>query len=99
MPNKGVLFTLVAFVAAFEAIVISYYNTVPWYLFAVMYAFTGIALKFAIATFNLHAGHAMFDILSVIFVTMISATQRHISNKDKIGLLLAVASLGLMYKD
>lgn len=99
MTNKGVLFTLVVFVAAIEAIVISYCNTVPWYLFAALYALTGIALKFVIATFNLHTGHAMFDILSVIFVTMISATQNHISNKDKLGLLLAVAALGLMYAD
>ena len=93
-------YLLIGAIVLLEAGVISFAKKgkSSWWYFIPLYAIIGLGLGLIIEEKGLAAGHALFDLYGIVIVTLIATfyLNEEISNKRKLGLLLAVMSIYLL---
>ena len=93
-------YLLIAAIVLLEAGVISFAKKgkSSWWYFIPLYAIVGVGLGLIIEEKGLAAGHALFDLYGIVVVTLIATfyLNEEISNKRKLGLLLALISIYLL---
>ncbi len=93
-------YLLIGAIVLLEAGVISFAKKgkSSWWYFIPLYAIVGVGLGLIIEEKGLAAGHALFDLYGIVVVTLIATfyLNEEISNKRKLGLLLALISIYLL---